>query len=421
MILRGVEGGADVCQFARDGVEASGGFGAAGEPFVAIVREGNALSRGALGFAQEAVEVSRCVAFGLAGGAHLVAEAGEDFAIAVRWRGGGGGLGRCERLGGGVAFGREALNGFAQGRCAEGQALDILFGADGGFVGLARGAGEFRYVAARGHQRDFRVGELFGGLGALLCGQVARDAGGRDFGDQRCAAGPLFEFFGGRQRRVRGAHETVPAPEIAFAADEALAGQELGDECEALRAFDEAALREAGVQFGRRLDEVAEWRGALGQAGADVAVSAGPVDGRGHIGWRVEIIVERCGDGAFKAGGVDAIHHGRRGGRSQLAQQAVEAFEFGFEFTDFALCGQQRRRQAGFERAGFVDGAESGVEGGLCGLRLGVGLGVARAGSFEGGGQLGRAADRGEFGVGFGEFGNEAAMPLFLALQRGLC
>jgi hypothetical protein len=141
LILRGVEGGADVYQFARDGVEASGGFGAARQPFVAIVREGDALGSGALGFAQEAVEVCGGFAFGLAGGANLVAEAGEDFAIAVRWRGGGGGLGRCERLCGGLAFGCEAFDGFAQGSCAEGQAFDILFGADSGFVGLARGAG----------------------------------------------------------------------------------------------------------------------------------------------------------------------------------------------------------------------------------------------------------------------------------------
>ena len=47
-------------------------------------------------------------------------------------------------------------------------------------MGLARGAGEFRYIAARGHQTDFRVGELLGGLGALLCGQIARDAAERD-------------------------------------------------------------------------------------------------------------------------------------------------------------------------------------------------------------------------------------------------
>ncbi len=48
-----------------------------------------------------------------------------------------------------------------------------------------------------------------------------------------------------------------------------------------------------------------------GRRRGDVAVLAGPVDGRGGVGRRIEIVVEGGGEGAFEAGGADAVHHGR--------------------------------------------------------------------------------------------------------------
>ena len=47
-----------------------------------------------------------------------------------------------------ITLGGEALDGFADGCAAQGEAFDILFGAQRGFVRLRGGAGELGDVAA---------------------------------------------------------------------------------------------------------------------------------------------------------------------------------------------------------------------------------------------------------------------------------
>ncbi len=94
-------------------------------------------------------------------------------------------------------------------------------------------------------------------LARLGSGGVARGAGRLPIsGSERLRRRALFELFGGGERSVAAADETVPAPEIALAADEALAGLQLRDERSALCTIDEAALREAGAEFGGGFDEI---------------------------------------------------------------------------------------------------------------------------------------------------------------------
>jgi len=399
-----VEGGAGFGQLAGDGVEARRGFRLAGEPFITVVREGGALCGSAFGFATEAVERGGGVAFGFPGIADLVAGVGE--LLPIRRRGGGGHRSASggERLGGLIALSRETGDGLAQGGAAQGEALHVLLGADGGLVRLCRGVRQVRHVAACGHQGDFGVGELLGGPGALFGGEIAGDAGGRDFRHEGGAARALFQLFSGGQRRIGRPHETIPAPEIAFAADEALAGLQLRDEGEAVCAVDEAALRQARHQFGGRFDERAERRRAARQAGAGIAMAAGPVDGRGGIGGRVEIVVQRGGEGAFKAGRAHAIHHRRSGGGGELAQQAIEPLELGFQLAQLAFGGEQRRRQTCFKRTRIVDRAQGCRERRLRGLRLCFGVDMAGAGILQRLFQFRGFANGGEFGLGAGKF-----------------
>ncbi len=81
-------------EIVADGGEAARGFGGAGQPFVAVAREGEAGGGGALGLADEAVEGCGCGAFGIAGGADFSARVCEDRAVAVGRRCGEGGLAR---------------------------------------------------------------------------------------------------------------------------------------------------------------------------------------------------------------------------------------------------------------------------------------------------------------------------------------
>ena len=222
------------------------------------------------------------------------------------------------------------------------------------------------------------------------------------------------------ERGVGCADETVPAPEIAFAADKALPGAELRDERVARVAFDEAALRETRHEFGGRLHQIAERRGAGRQGRAGVAVAGGPVDRRLRIGRGVEIIVQRGSERALEARRMHAIHHRRGGGGRDLAQQAIEAFQFGFQLADFPLGSKKRRREACFKSASFVDGAHGGGEGGLRGLCLGFGILVPRASFLQRGFQPGWIADGAEFGSGFLEVVGEARVALVLTAYRGL-
>ena len=132
---------------------------------------------------------------------------GQDFAVAHQMeQAASDSAGGGESMGGEVALcGEPRLAVSLQGGAAQGEALDILFGADGGFVRLCCGAREFGHTAAGGHQRHLGVGELFRRLGAVFGGEIARDAGGGDFGHERLRGGRVVRAF----RRRSAAHRTV--------------------------------------------------------------------------------------------------------------------------------------------------------------------------------------------------------------------
>ena len=67
-------------------------------------------------------------------------------------------------------------------------------------------------------------------------------------------------------------------------------------------AIDEAALRQARHDFGGSFHQITQRRCAGGQARGYVAMPARPVDGRGNVCRRIEIIVKRGGERTFEAG-----------------------------------------------------------------------------------------------------------------------
>ena len=275
-------------------------------------------------------------------------------------------------------------------------------------------------MAARGHQRHLGVGELLRRFRTRLRGGVTPRTGDSDFRLQRLTAGALFELFGGRQRRIGRAHETVPAPEVAFAADKALPGLELRDEAGTQRAIYETALGEAGVEFGRRLDKIGERRDADRQSVGHIAMAAGPVDRGCDIGRRVEFIVQRRGDGALQTRRAHAIHHWRRSASAKLAKQAIKALQLGFKFTNLALGGEQRRRQTGLRGARLIDRARGRAEGRLRRLRLRFQIGVALACILQRRIHPCRVADRDQFGFDLPQVTGEPRMAIFLAAHAGL-
>ena len=345
-------------EVAADGGEAAGGFGGAGEPFVAVAGEGEALGGGALGLADEGVEGGGGVAFGIARGADLVGELGQDGAVAVGGRGGERGFGGGKRLRGVVAFGREALAGFLEGGAAQGEAFDILLGAEGGFVRLRAAArassGTLRRAAISVTSASVRCAEA----AARASAAAAARGGGRSRVSASSAArrARCSSFSADGSGASARADEAVPAPEVAFAADEALAGREAWQEVEALRAIDEPALRQARAEFGGGFDEIGERLCACGEGRGDVARAAGPVGGGVCGRWARRDRRQSAAARARSRPGARTPSMTGGASVSAFAQQAVEAFQFGFEFADPALGGEQRRREAGFERAGFVDG-----------------------------------------------------------------
>ena len=73
--------------------------------------------------------------------------------------------------------------------------------------------------------------------------------------------------------------------------------------------------------------------------------------------WRIKVLRKGGRKRAFEPLRADAFDDRRMRRVGCVAQQTVEAFQFGFEFACFSFCSEQRRREAGFEGAGFIDGA----------------------------------------------------------------
>ena len=103
-------------------------------------------------------------------------------------------------------------------------------------------------------------------------------------------------------RRMRRRDKAVPAPQIALARDQPLAGLERCRELAAGLAVDHADLRQPAGKLRRRLDESRQRFGAFRQRriGA-VGIDFRPVHGRRGIDRRVEIVAERCAERLFVA------------------------------------------------------------------------------------------------------------------------
>ena len=144
----------------------------------------------------------------------------------------------------------------------------------GGHLGRGRRHGRLLGLdlAAHGLQLGLDIGE------AVLAGQTAGRTG----------------------RRIDGDREAVPAPEVALARHQALAGLEHRCEARGLFALDHSDLRQASSQLFRRLDVIAERLHAIRQRRiGGIDGGAGPAHGRGRIDRGFEIIAERGTEGSL--------------------------------------------------------------------------------------------------------------------------
>ena len=120
---------------------------------------------------------------------------------------------------------------------------------------------------------------------------------------------PLGQPPRGAGRRVGGRDKSVPAPDVAFERHQPLAGLQLRYQFRAALLGDDADLREAARQFGRRLDMGGERLDAVGQRRIVAGrAGIGPAHRRGRIDRRVEIVAERGAERLFIAlGDGDAV------------------------------------------------------------------------------------------------------------------
>ena len=124
----------------------------------------------------------------------------------------------------------------------------------------------------------------------------------------------LGEPARGAGRRMGVDGKAVPAPQVAVARDEALAGLEQRREARAVGAIDHADLGEPARQFRRRLDVLRERGRALRQRRIGrIDRGAGPAHRRRGVDRRVEIVAERRAERASRS------PSGRRACRSPAA------------------------------------------------------------------------------------------------------
>src|SRR6185312_2731213 len=136
--------------------------------------------------------------------------------------------------------------------------------------------------------------ELTGGLG-LDTGrlQLALDLGEAGaLGQAPCRAG----------RSMSSGGEAIPAPQVAFARHQPLAGLELAGEASAGVLVDDADLVEPARQLARRLDAAEQRLDAVRQRRiGGIDRRAGPAHRRRRIGWGVEVVAERGAEGLLVA------------------------------------------------------------------------------------------------------------------------
>ena len=160
-------------------------------------------------------------------------------------------------------------------------------------------------------------------------------------------------------RRMGGDGKAVPAPEIALARNQPLAGLEQRREARPVGALDDADLAEPARQFRRRLHMVGERGRAVRQLRIGrIERRAGPAHRRGLIDRRVEIVAERGAERLLVALVDDErVHHRRPQILVLDREQLADRLGLGLEPLHAALGGGERRAR-GVEplaRAGMGD------------------------------------------------------------------
>ena len=192
---------------------------------------------------------------------------------------------------------RETLGGFAQigetrgvrGRRGDGAGMALAFGLERLLGAPECGAG-LRFVGRRLAQRRARVF-------VIPCGARAARRGFLELAAQRHAPVLLAQPRSRRGFGLGRDGETVPAPQGALAAHQALALGELGQQTRAVGRRDDPDLREPPRQRRRRGDELAQRRRARRQGWGGAGVwQLAPVHGRAGVGGRREIVAERCAE-----------------------------------------------------------------------------------------------------------------------------
>ena len=260
-----------------------------------------------------------------------------------------------------------------------------------------RGLGEFERLSLRRNIGASRLELAFDGLKPAA------------FGESACRAG----------RRVRRGGKAVPAPIVAFARHQPLAGLQ---QCRKLRsggAIDDADLRQTAGELRRRLDVLRQRGDAVGELWIGwIDGRAGPMHRRGVIERRIEIVAEH---GAQRL--LETIVDDQRVGdrRPQMLafdrEQLADGFRFGFEPLHAALGGGERLAR------GVDLGAGLGMRdfGAACG---GFGLGER---GLRGGKRIAQrrqvglaAAGRDQAGFDIGKLGVEPRTALLVVGKRGL-
>lgn len=134
--------------------------------------------------------------------------------------------------------------------------------------------------------------------------------------------------------RLGARDEPVPAPEIALARDETLAGRQRSGEMRALTVVNDADHGEAKRQRRRRRDVTRQGRNAHRQVrGVRGACASAPENRRVRIERREKIVAERCGEGVFIAGfDIDRLNERRPVAVRLTGEDAAQRFDFGADF-----------------------------------------------------------------------------------------
>ena len=212
---------------------------------------------------------------------------------------------------------------------------------------LARGIGHVLGLAPARARLDFRGRcsgkRRFGRFDdALLAFDLA--ARGLNLALDRLQPAALGEPARRAGRRMGGDGEAVPAPEVALARYQPLAGLEQRRKARSVAALDDADLGETARKFRRRRHKASQRLDAVRQGWIGrIERRARPAHRRGLIDRRIEIVAERGAERLLVAfGDGERIHHRRPEILVLDRQQLADGLGFGFQPLHAALGGGER-------------------------------------------------------------------------------